>query len=209
MKKTIITFFLAVLLLGALYGMRVYTDSFNNSSNSKIEANEGNKINKEDNIKSEESKHSDEIDQASGDTEENEDEIKYNEQNNFTLIDLEGNEVSLSDYQGKKVFLNFWATWCPPCKGEMPDMEVLHNEIDESEVVILAINLGDEERLIKRFIEGEEFTFKVLQDRENAVAAQYMISSIPISYLIDENGEIVKKVVGAMNLEQMKELIKY
>jgi peroxiredoxin len=126
----------------------------------------------------------------------------------FKLKDLDGNEVSLSDLKGKKVFLNFWATWCPPCKEEMPEMEKLYQETKDSDLVIVAIDIGESLSTVKPFIESNKYNFKVLIDSDQSVANQYNISATPTSYFIDEDGNIISKNVGAMNIEQMKEYIK-
>ncbi len=126
----------------------------------------------------------------------------------FKLKDLDGKEMSLSDLKGKKVFLNFWATWCPPCKEEMPAMEQLYQETKDSDLVIVAIDIGESLSTVKSFVDSNEYNFKVLLDTDQSVAAQYNISAIPTSYFIDEEGNIISKNVGAMNINQMREYIK-
>lgn len=131
----------------------------------------------------------------------------YEKAEDFTLLDLEGNEVSLSDYKGKKIFLNFWATWCPPCKAEMPDIEKVYQETKDSDLVILAVEIGEPLETVKSFIDENDYNFKVLLDIDQSVALAYDISSIPTSFFIDEDGNIIAKRVGAMNNEQMMEYI--
>ncbi|MFW2488075.1 TlpA family protein disulfide reductase [Clostridium chromiireducens] len=126
----------------------------------------------------------------------------------FKLKDLSGNELSLSDLKGKKVFLNFWATWCPPCKAEMPEIEKLYQETKDSDLVIIAVEIGEPLDTVKPFIENNKYNFKVLLDPDQSVATKYSISSIPTSYFIDEEGNIVSKHVGGMNIDQMKAYIK-
>ena len=123
----------------------------------------------------------------------------------FTLHNLKGQEVTLSDYRGKKVFLNFWATWCEPCKEEMPEMERIHQEYED--VVILAINL-DTEQDIQGFMDEHDLTFQALLDTEEKVNDQYEVVSIPTSFFIDEEGFIRKKVMGILDYEKMEETIK-
>ena len=122
----------------------------------------------------------------------------------FTLEDLEGNKVSLSDYKGKKVFLNFWATWCEPCKQEMPEMEKIHETYED--VVVLAINL-DTEKDIQGFMDEHGLTFQALLDVDEEVNDQYEVVSIPTSFFIDEEGIIRKKIVGVLDYEKMEENI--
>ena len=126
----------------------------------------------------------------------------------FKLKDLDGKELSLSDLKGKKVFLNFWATWCPPCKAEMPEIEKLYEETKDSDLVIVAVEIGESLDTVKSFIDSNKYSFKVLLDSDQSVASKYNISSIPISYFIDVDGNIVSKNVGAMDIDQMKTYIK-
>lgn len=126
----------------------------------------------------------------------------------FKLKDLNGNELSLSDLKGKKVFLNFWATWCPPCKAEMPEIEKLYQETKDSDLVIVAVEIGEPLDTVKSFIDSNKYNFKVLIDPDQSVATKYNITSIPTSYFIDADGNIISKHVGGMNIDQMKAYIK-
>ncbi|MGV8980631.1 TlpA family protein disulfide reductase [Clostridium sp.] len=126
----------------------------------------------------------------------------------FKLKDLKGKELSLSDLKGKKVFLNFWATWCPPCKAEMPEIEKLYQETKNSDLVIVAVEIGEPLSTVKSFIDSNKYNFKVLVDPDQTVAAQYNISSIPTSYFINADGNIISKSIGGMNIDQMKASIK-
>ncbi|GKX65780.1 redoxin domain-containing protein [Inconstantimicrobium mannanitabidum] len=125
----------------------------------------------------------------------------------FNLTDLTGNRVSLSDLKGKKVFLNFWATWCPPCKAEMPEIERLYQETKSSHLVIVAVNIGESSGTVSSFAKSHNYNFKILLDYDQSVAAKYNISSIPASYFIDADGNIVSQHIGAMDINQMKEYI--
>ena len=126
----------------------------------------------------------------------------------FKLKDLNGKELSLSDLKGKKVFLNFWATWCPPCKAEMPEIEKLYQETKDSDLVIVSIEIGEPLGTVKSFIDTNKYNFKVLLDPDQSVAAKYNIASIPTSYFIDEDGNIISKKMGAMDINEMKGYIK-
>lgn len=125
---------------------------------------------------------------------------------NFTLKNLAGEEVSLKDYRGKKVMVNFWATWCPPCKEEMPAMEKFYKE-NSKEVEILAVNL-DPQNNVKGFVEENGLTFPILLDKEGRTQQTYSVISIPTSLIIDEQGLIIKKQIGSLTFEQMEELLK-
>ena len=120
----------------------------------------------------------------------------------FELKLLTGETVKLSDYQGKRVLLNFWATWCPPCKAEMPDMQKLH-ETYKDQIVILAVNM-DVQNDVAGFVKEMGITFPILLDEKNEVNEKYQILSIPTSYFLDEKGFISDKFNGAMSLDQMK-----
>jgi len=123
---------------------------------------------------------------------------------NFKLKDLNGKDVSLSDFKGKKVFLNFWATWCPPCKAEMPDIEKLYQETKDSDLVILAVNLGDNKDTVKSFIDKNKYNFTILLDLDQNIGMQYNITAIPTSFFIDKEGNIVSSKMGGMTMEEMK-----
>lgn len=115
---------------------------------------------------------------------------------NFTLKDLQGRLVILKDFKGKVVFLNFWATWCPPCRLEMPTMEELHKEFGSQGLAIMAINYRETPEKIKTFYEQNQLTFTTLLDEEGKVFDLYKAWSLPTTYLIDKKGEIVGKVIG-------------
>lgn len=132
----------------------------------------------------------------------------------FNLYDQYGKEHKLSEYRGKTVFLNFWATWCPPCRGEMPHIEDLYKEYNKNqdEVVILGVaspNLGNEgsEEDIKEFLNQNKYKFPVVMDKDGALAYQYGISAFPTTFIIDKGGYVTQYVPGAMDKETMKSLI--
>jgi thiol-disulfide isomerase/thioredoxin len=125
----------------------------------------------------------------------------------FTLEDLQGNKVTLSELKGKKVYLNFWATWCPPCKQEMPDIEKLYQETKDSDLVILAIDIGEDKKTVHDFIAKNNYNFTVLLDTEGTAAQLYQITGIPTSYFVDTEGYLGNAVTGAIPLEKMKEYV--
>jgi peroxiredoxin len=124
----------------------------------------------------------------------------------FELSTLAGDTVKLSDLKGKKVMLNFWATWCPPCKAEMPAMEEFHKQAGD-EVVILAVNI-DPHLDVKAFVDENDITFPIPLDAEDKVNETYQVLSIPTTYFIDTKGNIGNKYIGAMNLDAMKQYTK-
>jgi peroxiredoxin len=128
----------------------------------------------------------------------------------FELTTLEGEQISLSSLKGKKVIINFWATWCPPCRAEMPDMQKIHDTYGDK-VVVAAVNLTSSEKSIdsvKGFIDELGLSFPVLLDKKGDINKQYEVMSYPTSYIVNENGIITTKFIGAMNYEQMKDFLK-
>jgi peroxiredoxin len=128
----------------------------------------------------------------------------------FELTTLQGETVKLSDYRGKqKVILNFWATWCPPCKAEMPHMQKFYEENKDKGVEILAVNLTNMDKGVedvKTFVKEYGLTFPIPLDEEGTAGTTYQAFTIPTSYILDENGVITKKIVGPMDEKMMKEL---
>ncbi|MFC4025309.1 TlpA family protein disulfide reductase [Oceanobacillus longus] len=118
----------------------------------------------------------------------------------FELETLAGETVRLSDYRGKRVFVNFWATWCPPCRAEIPDMQKLY---DTKDVVILAVNMAESPDTVTPFVEEFEMTFPVLMDAESEVVGTYQVQAYPTSYMIDSTGRIQFMRLGAMNYDLM------
>lgn len=132
----------------------------------------------------------------------------------FTLVDQYGETHTLSDYKGKVIFLNFWATWCPPCRIEMPDIEAIYKENNENaeDVIILGVagpNLGREgsEKEITNFLKSEGYTYPVVFDDTGEIMVEYNIQAFPSTFIIDKNGNIKDFVPGAMDKEDMEALI--
>ena len=114
----------------------------------------------------------------------------------FTLQTPDQLTRSLSDYRGKVVFLNFWGTWCGPCRAEMPSMQLLYEELKDEGFEIVAVNLGERPAPVRTFIDEYGLTFPVLLDQRQTVGTQYGARSIPTTYLIDRNGDILGMAVG-------------
>ena len=115
----------------------------------------------------------------------------------FQLSDLDGKTVSLSDFQGKPVLLNFWASWCRPCRTEMPYIQQIYEEWSDKGLVMLTINIGETPSEVKKFIGNYEFSLPVLLDTKQDVGQKYNITGIPITFFIDKDGIIQDKVIGA------------
>jgi thiol-disulfide isomerase/thioredoxin len=126
----------------------------------------------------------------------------------FTLEDMNGNKVSLSDFKGKTIFLNFWASWCGPCKYEMPFIEQLYQETQDSDLVIITVNLQESKSTVSSFMTDNKYTFPVWLDIKGDVANQYGVSGIPLSLLINKDFKIVSAHEGYMNdYEMMKSFV--
>lgn len=135
----------------------------------------------------------------------------------FTLTSLDGEDITLSDLRGKKVVLNFWATWCPPCKAEMPHMQSFYDEYaKEKNVEIIAVNLTDAERdvtadakvdTVMTFRDSFELTFPILLDPDNEAGLNYQVITIPTTYFIDSNGYIQRAIRGPMDVDMLNDYV--
>lgn len=118
----------------------------------------------------------------------------------FQLEDTVGNKVSLADLRGKVVLVNFWATWCPPCRAEMPSMEKLNEALADDDFVMLAINVEENGRdVIPAFLKKTPHTFSVLYDDQGVVQDLYGVYKFPESFVIRKDGVIDDKVIGAID----------
>lgn len=120
----------------------------------------------------------------------------------FELSDVEGKIVRLSELRGKPVLLNFWATWCPPCRKEMPDLQRFHEQYGDK-TVVLGINWNDEEQAAAEFLKSYGVTYKNMIDRDGKVFVSYRLTAIPTSFWIDEAGVIRGYWLGPMSIETM------
>jgi len=123
----------------------------------------------------------------------------------FTLPDLSGHEIHLSDFKGKVVLLNFWATWCGPCREEMPGMQNLWEKNKDNGFVILAVaaDRGNQEQ-IEAFAQELTLTYPILLDPDGKVRNQYEVAALPMSYLIGRDGKISGRVMGSKAWESQK-----
>lgn len=120
----------------------------------------------------------------------------------FTLKNLEGKEVSLSDYRGKVVLVNFWATTCGFCDKEMPDLDAIDKENDD--VVVLAVDVMEKESKVKSYIEKGGYGFEVVLDEKGDIARTYLVSGFPTTAVVNKEGILVSGRVGMLTKEQMK-----
>jgi len=117
----------------------------------------------------------------------------------FTLPLLDGSSASLSSYKGKVVILNFWATWCPPCRSEMPSMETLYKRFKDQGLEILAVDIGENLNTVQQFIKTKNYTFPVMLDSKSQISGIYGIEAIPTTFIIDRDGKIIGRVTGSIH----------
>lgn len=117
---------------------------------------------------------------------------------NFKLETLEGETVELNDYRGQGVFLNFWGTYCPPCEEEMPYMENQYQEYKDRGVEILAVNVGESELAVERFVDRHDLSFPIPMDKNKAVLDSYGIGPLPTTFLINKDGKVLEILTGGM-----------
>lgn len=114
----------------------------------------------------------------------------------FSLKDMSGRNVSLSSFRGKVVLLNFWATWCPSCKDEMPRLNKVYGELKSSGLEVIAVSSDYSLDSLKEYLAKNSFDFNILYDEKRSVIRQYRISFLPVTILIDRNGFIADKIPG-------------
>lgn len=114
----------------------------------------------------------------------------------FTLRTLEGGSITLSDLKGKVVLINFWATWCPPCREEMPSLERLYRHYKYDKFTLLAVDIMERPETVKRFVKEYNLSFPILLDENGDVSLKYAANAIPTTYIIDKGGKAVGKAIG-------------
>ncbi len=129
------------------------------------------------------------------------------QENDFTLAALDGKSYTLSALRGRVVLLNFWATWCPPCRKEMPDMDKLYRELAQKGLTVLAVS--DEKRdVVEGFLQKQSYTFPVLLDPGRKVHTDFGVESIPKSFLFDRQGKLVAQAIDMRTERQFREMLK-
>lgn len=124
----------------------------------------------------------------------------------FTVFDMDGNEVKLSDFKGQLVIVNFWATWCGPCRSEMPGFEAVYREYGDK-IVFMMVNLpsGETEKDISAFVKKGGYTFPVYIDRNSSAAFTYGVNSVPATLMVDRDGFIAGTHVGAVDEDVLRQ----
>lgn len=124
---------------------------------------------------------------------------------NFTLKNLKGEEISLSDYRGKIVLINFWTTWCKWCDVEMPDLDRFNKENDD--LVVLAVNVEENKETVEEYINKGGYEFEVVLDEDGQIARTYLVNGFPNSYFIDKEGILIGRAPGMITYEQMNTIL--
>lgn len=119
----------------------------------------------------------------------------------FTLTNLNGEEVALSDYRGKIVIVNFWATWCHWCDLEMPDLNKIH--VENEDLVVLAVNVMENEDTVRQYIEDGSYEFEVVLDTDGKIASDYLVNGLPNSYFVDRDGILQYIKVGIISNDEL------
>jgi peroxiredoxin len=130
----------------------------------------------------------------------------------FTLQDMDDETYTLSSYRGKVVMLNFWATWCPPCRREMPSLERLYSRLKERGFMVIAVNQFEDPDIVFEFTGrlSLEPTFPILFDRDSTVAEQFGVKGLPTTYLLDKDGRIRYRAIGGREFDhtEIEDIIK-
>jgi len=117
----------------------------------------------------------------------------------FSLPLLDGTKITLSQYKGKVVFLNFWAEWCGPCREEMPSIEAVYQKLKNKGLEVLAVNLRDTKNKVSSFMKEYKLNFPALLDEKGTIGSYYNVQAIPTTYIIDRRGLIIARLVGSIN----------
>lgn len=125
---------------------------------------------------------------------------------NFELEDISGNKVQLNDFRGKAILLNFWASWCAPCRIEMSEFQNIYDS-NPNEIVVIGVNLQENKDNIEEFVKKLGITFPILLDPDSEVKSLYDIFTQPVTYFIDKDGKIVDKKFGPLTIEEINEKV--
>jgi peroxiredoxin len=127
-----------------------------------------------------------------------------NQARDFTLETLEGTEVSLEDLRGKVVLINFWATWCSPCRAEIPDIQAVYEERQQDGFVVLGVNVEESREQVQPFVDELNMTYPVLLDEGGRLLKMYRALGLPMSLIVDQDGVIQVRHVGYLTAAQLE-----
>ena len=125
------------------------------------------------------------------------------------LSDTNGDIIGLSDFQGKVVFLNFWATWCRSCVSEMADMQKLHQKLKGTSFAMIAINIKESQSHVKNFLEAQNLTFTTLLDPDGITLGQFGVRALPTTLILDKSGQLIETIIGPRNWSSRTSLAKF
>ena len=114
----------------------------------------------------------------------------------FDLAEPSGQRIRLSDFRGKPLIVNFWATWCPPCRAEMPSLQRAWEQLEQEGIGVVAINVGEDAKAIGQFMATSGLTFPLLMDRDSRVRRAWAVQGLPMTFVVDPKGRTVYRVVG-------------
>jgi peroxiredoxin len=121
----------------------------------------------------------------------------------FSLVGLDGKLHRLTDYRGRRIVLNFWATWCVPCRVEMPLLQQTYEQLQKSDLVVVGINVAEEEPAVRQYVDDLHITFPILLDTDRVVTSQYKVVGLPTTYFIDTQGVIRASQVGPLTEDSL------
>jgi peroxiredoxin len=125
----------------------------------------------------------------------------------FTLEALDGGQVSLSDYKDNVVLINFWATWCPPCQAEIPDLEAAYRAHQDDGFIVLGIASQDHPKIVELFVEDVGMTYPVVVDESGALMKKYRAAGLPVTVIVDRDGVIQIRHIGYLSAAQLDEYL--
>lgn len=117
----------------------------------------------------------------------------------FALRDMQGNYVSVTALRGKVIVLNFWATWCPPCKVEIPGLEALNRKYGARGLAVVAVSTDSSEKGIRKFLRETPLSYRVVHDRDGKISRLYGVYSLPTTFIIDRSGVVIRHFMGEQN----------
>jgi len=126
----------------------------------------------------------------------------------FTASDMQGNPVTLAAYKGKIILMDFWATWCPPCRSDSPALEKLYRKYSDRDLMIVGISMSEDRIEVERFLKSHPHTFPTVLSSENSMPAAYHVSAIPTYVVVDRDGTVISAVEGDKGFSDLKSLLK-